>query len=116
MLCPALKLWKRSAISPASGSWFDVCLVRPVKLHGSVPRSRTTQLTFCRSAFVLLLCAFDPVFVLAAIVRQLFGDLVCSVWGVRVWIGSKLHDSSYPEFVHSDHRSSFPRPEGPRMS
>lgn len=65
---------------------------------------------------MLLLCAFDPVFVLAAVVWQLFGDLVRSVWGVRVWIGSKLHESSYPEFVHSDHRFSFPRPEGPRIS
>ncbi len=57
---------------------------------------------------MLFVLAFDPIFVLAAIVRQPFGDFVWSaccaalVFSIRV----ELHELPDAEFVHLDHRSS----------
>ena len=57
---------------------------------------------------MLFALIFDPVFVLAAIVRQPFGDFVWSaccaalVFSIKV----ELHELPDVEFVHFDHRSS----------
>ncbi len=71
-------------------------------------RSPATQLTFPGSAFMLLVLAFDPIFVLAAIVWQPFGDLVKSACctALVVSIRVELHELPDVEFVPSDHRSS----------
>src|SRR5262249_52629129 len=59
---------------------------------------------------MLLMCTFDAIFVLLAIVRELFGDFVRSAWRAYalVSIGIELHELSDVEFVHLNHR--LPRP------
>jgi hypothetical protein len=66
--------------------------------------SRRTQLAFFRSPLMLLAYAFNPIPVLAAIVRKLFGDLIQSAWrGPRLAsIGVELHQLPDVEFVHLD--------------
>ncbi len=68
------------------------------------PISRRTPLAFLRSALMLLAYAFDPIPVLAAIVRKLFGDLIQSAWRgpTHASIGVELHYLSDVEFVHLD--------------
>ena len=60
---------------------------------------------------MLLMCTFDAIFVLLAIVWELFGDFICSAWRARalVSIGIELHELSDVEFVHLNHR--LPRPQ-----
>jgi hypothetical protein len=57
---------------------------------------------------MLFVLAFDPIFVLAAIVRQPFGDFIKSTCCAALFasIRVELHELSNVEFVHFDHRSS----------
>ena len=68
--------------------------------------SYATQLAFPRGAFMLFVCAFYPVLVLAAVMRELLGDLVCSTWrsSALVSIRVELHELPDSELVHFDHR------------
>ena len=68
--------------------------------------SFVAQLAFPGTAFVLLVLALNPILVLTAIVRQLFGDFVESAYcaGLLVSIRAELYDLPNGELVHSDHR------------
>ena len=65
--------------------------------------SHAGQLTFRSAAHVLLMRALDTIFVLAAIVRQLLDDLICSLGCVDnfVSIRSELYNLPHTELVHS---------------
>ena len=54
---------------------------------------------------MLFVCAFNPTLVLAAVMRELLGDLVWSTWrsGALVSIRAVLHELPDRELVHFDH-------------
>jgi len=59
---------------------------------------------------MLFVRAFDPILILGAIVRQLFGDFVWPARRIGESIRSELHDLSYREFVHFGSPLSLPPP------
>ncbi len=64
---------------------------------------------------MLFVCAFDPILVLAAVMGELLGDLVRSVWCSRAFISIRveLHNLPNAELVHSDHRCGLFLVRGP---
>jgi hypothetical protein len=68
----------------AVSCWQPCCLASDAIAENASPAqhriSCATQLAFPRSAPMLLADAFDPIPVLAAIVRKLFGDPIQSAW------------------------------------
>jgi hypothetical protein len=96
--------------APSKSSRFLFPLRRPAarRFGRGGHRADAAQLTFSRSTFVSLVCAFDTVFIFLAIVRQSFGDLVSPGRGCKalVTIRMELHDLPDVELVHLDHRFS----------
>jgi hypothetical protein len=85
-----------NTISPptlGAAVWLTSCRpMAPSPADAPWRRSCATQLTFDGNAFMLFVLAFDPIFELATIVRQPFGDFVWSaccaalVFSIRVCI------------------------------
>ncbi len=71
--------------------------------------SCAAQLTFPGSALMLFVLAFNPIFVLAAIVRQTFGDFVKSTCCAALFVSIRveLHELSDCKLMHCDHRFRF---------
>jgi hypothetical protein len=89
-------------VLPRSAGLISCRPMAPSSTGAAWRRSCATQLTFHGNAFMLFVLAFDPIFVLAAIMRQPFGDLVWSaccaalVFSIRV----ELHELPDGELVH----------------
>jgi hypothetical protein len=71
--------------------------------------SCAAQLTFPGSALKLFVLAFNPIFVLAAIVRQSFGDFVKSTCCAALFVSIRLELHELPDckLMHCDHRFRF---------